>query len=255
MGVRTSLQLRADRRSRDLRRGLGVELRSNREDQGVSQRQLASAAGIDPSHLARIEAGAVAASVEVLERLAVALGGDLSVRFYPGTGTGLRDRFQAPIVERLLRDLHSAWTASPEVAVHRPARGVIDIVLWRCDRDEPLAVATEVQSQIRRLEQQLRWAQLKSESLPSAQLWPFLAADGEPTVSRLLVIRSSEATRAIARQHAATLAAAYPARTADAVTSLLTGGRWPGAAIVWADVVGSRVTIRASPPRGVVLGR
>lgn len=33
------------------------------------------------------------------------------------------------------------------------------------------------------------------------------------------------------------------------------GGQWPGSALLWADVQGGRVTIRRSPPRGVLVGR
>ena len=60
MPTRTKAQLVADRRSRELRRALGIDLRHAREDQGISLRRVAHAAGIDPGHLTRIEAGTVA---------------------------------------------------------------------------------------------------------------------------------------------------------------------------------------------------
>src|SRR4051794_4792427 len=112
MGDRTKIQLAADRRSLNARRALGLASRMNREDQGVGQRALAAAAGIDPGHLARIQTGVTGASLEVLERVAAALGGEMSVRFYPGAGTALRDRYQAAIAEALLRCLHPAWKPS-----------------------------------------------------------------------------------------------------------------------------------------------
>ena len=181
MAMRTNLQQRADRRSRELRRAIGHDFRQSREDQGIGQRTLARAAGIDPGHLARIESGTVAASLEVLERIAACLGGEVGVRYFPSAGSPLRDRIQAPIVETLLGLLHPTWKPFVEVVVHRPARGVIDVVLAR--PNEGTVVAVEVHSQIRRLEQLLRWSNLKRESLPTAELWPYLAAISPPATS------------------------------------------------------------------------
>jgi transcriptional regulator with XRE-family HTH domain len=253
MGNRTNLQLLADRRSRDARRAIGADIRSNREDQGVSQRRLAAAADVDCGYLARVEAGTAGTSLEVLQRLATALGGEVSVRFFPGTGSPLRDRFQAPIVEELVRALHPCWRPSLEVPVYRPARGVVDVVLARTDT--ATIVAGEVHSQVRRLEQQIRWSHLKSDSLPSADLWRFVAVDEPPTVSRLLILRSAPATREVVRDYAATIATEYPARSAAAYDSLVEGAPWPGAALLWADVEGDAVRLRRVPPRGVPVGR
>ena len=58
-------------------------------------------------------------------------------------------------------------------------------------------------------------------------------------MSRLLVLRSTVATRELARQFEATLAAAYPARTADVVNALTSAdGHWPGDGIVWMHLDG-----------------
>jgi len=251
MPTRTRAQITADRRSRELRRALGTDLRHAREDQGITLRRVADAAGIDPAHLTRIEGGNVAASVEVLQRVAAVLGGDVGVRYFPGTGATLRDHIQAAIVEALISGAHRVWRRAPEVAVHRPARGVIDLVLWRADK--PTVVAVEVHSQIRRLEQLIRWTNLKRESLASSDLWPMLAPDDAAPTSSLLVLRSTAATRGIARDHAATLAAAYPADSRLAAESLLQGSAWPGSAIVWADYGNGAATIRPVPPGGVGL--
>ena len=136
--------------------------------------------------------------------------------------------------------------------VYRPARGFIDVVF-----DEPtqaVAIATEIQSRIDRLEQQIRWAQDKAQSLPSSEMWRFL--DGDRSISRLLVLRSTDVTREIARRFDATLAAAYPSSARDASLALTTAQTaWPGAAVLWADVHGDSVRILDHPPRGVELGR
>src|SRR5918998_6909189 len=115
MAVRTKLQQAADRRSLELRRALGTDLRHAREDQGLGQRRVAQAAGIDPGHLARIETGTVAASAEALQRVAAALGGEVGIRYFPSAGSPLRDRLQAAIAEALVQRLHACWIPSLEV--------------------------------------------------------------------------------------------------------------------------------------------
>jgi hypothetical protein len=113
-------------------------------------------------------------------------------------------------------------------------------------------IATEVHSQVRRLEQQLGWARMKAESLPSADFWRFTDS---PSVGQLLVIRSTRATRELVRRFEATLQAAYPAPVAAAVAALAGTDPWPGNALLWADVTGDTVRILDRPPRGVTLGR
>ena len=79
-----------------------------------------------------------------------------------------------------------------------PFIGVIDIVLT--DRSSPVTIAVEVYSELRRLEQQIRWSAEKADGLTSR-----LSRDDPAsprTVSRLLVLRSTTATREIARTFA-----------------------------------------------------
>jgi DNA-binding XRE family transcriptional regulator len=185
----------------------------------MGQAAVARHAGITRSHLSMIEAGTRAPSWPVLTRIAAVLGSDLSVRLFPGREPRLRDRFQAPMVEALLKMLPDRWSRAVEVAVHRPARGFIDCVI--SDRDMPRIVSIEAHSEIRRLEALIRSAIDKSESLPSSDLWPFLSAGtARPPIHRVLLLRSTAANREIARSFAATLSAAYPARTAEVVAAL-----------------------------------
>jgi hypothetical protein len=129
---------------------------------------------------------------------------------------------------------------------------VVDVVLARADRGEFIAV--EVHSQVHRLEQLIRWASLKCESLPSSQLWQAL---GGPiaTASSCLILRTTSANRSIVMEYEQTLAAAFPASTAAAIASIRDGRPWPGAALLWADVEQGAATLRSSPPRGVNVGR
>ena len=218
----------------------------------MSVRRLAQEASIDAGYLSQLFAGLRSPSTAVLVALTTVLGADLSIRVYPTTGPTVRDAIQARIGEELLRIAAPSWKRSIEVPVYRPARGFIDIVF-----DEPLqsvAVATEIQTRIDRLEQQIRWAQDKAQSLPSSDMWRFMSQ--ERSISRMLVLRSSQATRAIARRFSSTLAAAYPAATDEVFTALTVPSTpWPGPGVLWADVRGNEVRVLDRPPRGITLGR
>ena len=249
----TRLQRDARRRSEELRRGVGEAIRRLREDAGLTKTAVAVAAGIDPSYLTLIEAGRREAGYEVVAAVGAVLGADLSVRLFPNTGPRIPDRIQAAMGEALLPTLHPRWTTPSEVPVFRPARGVIDIVL--SDRT-PTIVAGELQSEMRRLEQQIRWHREKEASLPSAELWRFIAADREPATSRLLVLRSTSTMRDLATTYEATLHAAYAARAADILAALQTAAApWPGPGIIWVRVDGGVGRLMDGPPRGVGLGR
>ena len=223
-----------------------------RLDAGLSQRRLAEMASIDHGFLSLIERGLREPSLAVLVAIATALGGDVSVRLFPGTGPRLRDPIQARITEALVRILDPRWTRLVEVPVHRPARGVIDLV--EHDRAAGTVIATEVQSELRRLEQQRRWSNEKAGSLPSADFWRFVEEDA--TIDQLLVLRSTRANRQLAERFAETLAVAFPASPIDAYRALTTPDvPWPGSSILWARVEGDAALILESPPRRVPAGR
>jgi transcriptional regulator with XRE-family HTH domain len=251
-GARTKLQVQADRRAEEGVRALGAEIRRFREDAGLPKAAIARIAGIHPTHLRLIEEGQRDASASVLGRIAAALGSDYSRRLFPSSGPPIRDRFQARMVEAFLRELPPGWTRSVEVAVHRPVRGVIDAVLGHpAGRD---VVAVECQSELRRLEQQIRWALAKSEALPSSAVWPFFAPDlaEPPAISSILLLRSTRATRELARTFRETLAVAYPAGPADLLRALADANvPWPGSGIIWVRLDGTRATILPGWPRGV----
>lgn len=74
----------------------GEDIRRLRTESGVSLAQLGSVVGVHKSHLARIEGNHVQPSLEVLTAIGVALGADLNLRYFPGSGpastTGARPR-------------------------------------------------------------------------------------------------------------------------------------------------------------------
>jgi transcriptional regulator with XRE-family HTH domain len=229
----------------------GETVRRLRLDAGLTRSALGRHANVDPSYLARIEAGTVVAPIATLTAIGVALGCDSSFRYFEGAGPRLHDRFQAPMVETFLGAVATdRWHAEVEVTTTGPSRGVIDVVLD--DRQTSVTIATEMQSGIHRLEQQIRWMHAKAEGLALQRLAEGPGRD----VSSLLVLRSTVDTRAIAARYATTLATAFPARVTDMLAALTTSsGRWPGPGLLWMRVERGIATLLDAPPRGVTLGR
>ena len=240
----TTIERTGARRALRIHEEVASQVRRAREDAGLSLRHLARSAGVSHSSLLALERGSHDPTTEVLARVSAALGLDLSVRLYPNTGPLVRDHLQAAMIESLSRIIHERWRPTPEVAVQRPVRAFIDLVL---ETNAPPLVATEVQSELRRLEQQIRWSKAKADALAEAR--------GQPT-SSLLLLRSTRRTRAVVAEFAATLRAAYPASVADTYASLIANGvPWPGAALMWCRVEQGQATILDRPPRVIDVGR
>lgn len=257
MGRTTFEQVIADRQ-RQHRRAIGEEIRVAREDAGLSIRAVARAAGIDPSHLSRVEAGDRGMSQDALVAVASAIGCRVSTKLFTTDGPRLRDHLQARMVEAVVGAAHRRWRPRLEVGVYRPVRGVIDLVL--ADVEHPDLVAGEAHSQLRSAEGQLRRAGEKADGLGAAAAWSWEedgAAGGvgtrdAPRLSRLLVPRSCRATHDLVRTLPHLFRAAYPADPAVAYAALTTSGpRWPGDAILWVTIHGAATKVIDGLPRSL----
>jgi transcriptional regulator with XRE-family HTH domain len=245
----TRLQRHVHTRQRDLRRALAIELRRVLAIERVSLRALGREIGVDPSHLSHVLAGDSAISHDALVAVATGLGYDVSVRLFESTGPRVRDRIQVRMIEALLDALDPRWIPRLELAVHRPVRGVIDVVLQ--DREAPVCVAGEAHSALASVEGQIRWAGQKAEALDSARGWPWTGDLVAPRVDRLLVLRSCTANHALVAELAATFRTAYPADTGDAVAALRGAAAWPGSAIAWVHLDGAQTRLMDEAPRSV----
>ena len=227
--TRTRLQLEADRHAATLRLRLVEDLRRLRDDAGVRQADIARIAGVSPSLLSRLEAGECRPTLETYARIAAALGADLAARVYPQTGPRIRDRHQARMAEVLIGSLHPRWQVTPEVAVRSPVRGWIDLALH--DPGAQLVVAGELESELRRLEQLIRWSAQKADAIGAG--------------SRLLVVRWTRHNRAAVEAARRLLREAYPADPRDALDALTGTATWPGPALVWARIDRGRADLVA----------
>jgi transcriptional regulator with XRE-family HTH domain len=105
----------ADRRSEQLLRVIGRDLRDTRLNRGLSQRSVAAVTGVEQAEISRIERGQrPGATARTLARLATALGLELSMRMFPA-GEPIRDKAHAALLERLRRAVGDLWTWAAEV--------------------------------------------------------------------------------------------------------------------------------------------
>ncbi len=256
MSGRSRFELDVERRADDVRRSFGADLQRICSDTGLTHAALARAAHLGADTVSRLARGRRDASIETLARISVALGAEVSIRLVPGAGIPIHDAVQARMIEAFVGSLHRRWVAHLEVAVRTPARGSIDLVLG--DRDGLDLVAAEFQSGIRRAEQTIRWSNEKAAALSTTELHRMAAGSaaepGRPTVSRLLVLRSTVRTRAIVRELPLVFESAYPASAADAVAALRDGVRWPGSAIIWMQVRGRHAHLMEGVPRELRAG-
>jgi transcriptional regulator with XRE-family HTH domain len=226
---RTRLQVDADRHALGLRRRLAEDLRQMRLDAGASQHAVARMAGVDQSVVSRVESCSLDLTLETYARIAAALGADLAARVYPNTGPRIRDRHQVRMAEVLIASLHPRWQVTPEVAVRRPVRGWIDLALE--DPGAHVVVATELESDLRRIEQLIRWSAEKADAIGAG--------------SRLLVVRWTRANRAAAEAARRLLRQAYPADPRDALEAITATAAWPGPALIWARIDRGRAELVA----------
>jgi hypothetical protein len=245
-----ALERQVHARLRRLVRSIGEDLERLRVDTGATKAAVANAAGLDRTFYGRMERGDAHASLETLVAVGIAMGADVSIRLYPDRGPRLADRHSARMIDVTLRALAPVWRSHLEVRVERPVRGYIDVLLER--RDQPLIVVAESESMLPRLEQQIRWASERAAAIASSDL---VGPGPIPEVSKLLILRSTERTRGLARTFESILRTAYPARAREAVDSLRTGSTWPRDAIIWIRLEGDRVELLDGPPRGVSVGR
>jgi transcriptional regulator with XRE-family HTH domain len=106
-------------RARDLVGMAARDILATRLSAAVSQDIVSDAAGMSRAKYGRIERGEEPeVSVASLARIGVALGQDLSLRFYP-TGDAVRDAGQLALIERLRRRCHPSLTFHTEVPFPR----------------------------------------------------------------------------------------------------------------------------------------
>ena len=195
---------------RRLQAELGAELREARLARGLRQIDVARAMGASHARISRVEQGQLRdLAVADLARHAATVGLHLHARFYPASG-GLRDAAQLDLIRRLRRRIGDRWTWQLEAPLNIPGdRRAFDALL----RQGETTIAVEAITRLRDAQAQLRAATRKQR-------------DGQ-TTRLIMLVKASEANRAVLASAADVLVTAFPLAT-RATLAALTAGHDPG---------------------------
>jgi transcriptional regulator with XRE-family HTH domain len=192
---------------------LGRGIRAIRRKKRWTQAQLATKAGLSQAAVSRVERGeALTLSAGVLDRIARAVGANLSIKLY-WNGEDLDrllDAAHAGLVEQVIVLLKAhGWDVVPELTFSEfGERGSIDILAYHAGHRALLVI--EVKSVVPDMQAMLAGVDRK------ARLAPELVRKRGWVVrhtSRLLVLPAESTARRRVERHAATIGQAFPLRT------------------------------------------
>jgi transcriptional regulator with XRE-family HTH domain len=144
------------------------ELRLARTASGLTQAQLARAAGVAQQEVSHAELGRADVSLIVRCRLTAACGYELWWRLYPARTIGLRDSGQLDLAQTIVGAAHTSWTAELEHVVAPGDLRAADILL-----SHPAEVVeVEVERSLVDLQAQLRAAQVKRDVIADRESRP-----------------------------------------------------------------------------------
>jgi transcriptional regulator with XRE-family HTH domain len=204
---------------RRLRLDLVSELRTARQDRGLSLEEVGRAVGRSGSEVGRIERLEVPLDIEQAAALAAVLGYDLSIRTYPA-GDAIRDRAHSELLARLRRQLHPDLLWSLEVPLPTPGdRRAWDAVIRTSNRVAPTwSLPVEAETRPRDVQALQRRLALKLRDAGMSSI--------------LLLLRGSRHNRDLVRLHRADLSVAFPVTGARALDRLRAGLHPGGSALV-----------------------
>ncbi len=155
---------RGTQRASRSRTELAGEVRHSRVGYGLSQAEVARAAGISKSQLSRIERAQVqTVSVLVLARLLAVLGMELSARAYPA-GQPIRDKAHRALLERLRKAMPGSFVWTNE----RPLPAAGDQRAWDAAvKKDELRLVVEAETRLSDLQSVERRLRLKLRDDPS----------------------------------------------------------------------------------------
>ena len=190
---------------------LGLELREARLAHGLSQVEIASAAGLSQPEVSRLERGLVPhAAIVDIARLLSLVGLELSARAYP-SGQPLRDAAHVRLLATLRSCLHPtlSWRTEVPIPIDRDLRAWDGFITGPTFR-----IGVEAETRIRDLQALTRRIGLKQRDSNVDHV--------------ILLLAGTRWNRGLVRSHAADLATQFPSASRDVIAALH-AGRDPGA--------------------------
>src|SRR4051812_5512476 len=221
MTVRREAINAGDRELRWTARRFGDDFRELRLRAGVSQAAVARSIGVDRSVVTRLERGDATVGNPIRARAAACLGADFRLQIYSQRAPMIFDAAHARVIERLLSAAHSRWHPVVEAPVPGPGRRSVDVQLE--DGDDMILI--EVETRVRRLEETIRALHGSRASVSSRP---------DVRVHSVLILPPTRHHRSLVLAHRATIAAAFPVRSAALAACLRSAaGGWPGDGILF----------------------
>jgi transcriptional regulator with XRE-family HTH domain len=239
-GVRRSqLAVTAARRNQEQRARIGGEIQAMRERRGWTRTELARRAGIGRMVESRVERGTTNLDLEVLQRVAVALGRPLLVTFGRDIVEGPADAGHLAIQELVLRLGRVAGYSGSFELPSRPAEAWRSIDVGLADPLRKRMFLVECWNTIGDV-----GAAARSSERKRADLDEMAAGRWGPgiLVGVLWVVRATARNRALIDRYPEVFRARFPGSSRAWVDCLVTGRDPPAeAGLVWCDVGASRV--------------
>jgi transcriptional regulator with XRE-family HTH domain len=195
------------------------ELRINRVNAGLTQREIADLIGVTQSSISRIEGGRVDDfSVQRLSELASVLGFEISLGLHP-IGDPVRDKGQLAVGRRFDKILADGWRVTDETPL--PGAGELrawDKLLRLVDSSPPYLVGVDIETRIRDIQALTRRTRARER-------------DGE--VDEILIVLADSATnRRLAPELRRSLGDAYANSARALLSGLRSGQRLVGSGVV-----------------------
>lgn len=204
--------------ARDLVIGVGREIVLARTNQGLSVRAAARLAGVSPTTQRRVEAGSPSVRVDVMCRVAAAIGLKVWGKSFPVREPSLRDTGQLRLAEILMRLAHAGLRPVMELGIgnHRS----IDLVLFGAEE----ILAIEIYRLLADFQAQFRAADAKRMELAAAHQRP---------VRLVVAVEDTRRNRRLVAEHAVAIGVALPAGSRAVLNSLRTGTPLGADGLVW----------------------
>jgi transcriptional regulator with XRE-family HTH domain len=210
MATRDDRRIAGRRRGERLGRALTSEWRELRLAAGISQARVSRTVGIARSTYARLERGE-AAEIGLVRAAVItaALGGDLSVKVYPG-GPPIRDIAHVVLLTAFEARLSATWRVRHESPIGPPG----DLRAWDRRLDGVVSVGVEAEVVVRDLQALERRLLLKKRD--------------SGVMRMVLVVRGTRRNRRVLREVLPSLRGTFPLGSREMLEALASG-RDPGA--------------------------
>jgi len=236
---RTRLAGEAERRAREQRLALGSQVRAARERRRWTQAELAERAGVGRLVIGRLERGVGRLDLEVLQRVALALGVSLVVSLGRNLDQAPRDAGHLAMQELVLRLARAAGRAGSFELSTRPAEPWRSVDVGIADDRRCRLIVAECWNTIGDIGAAARASSRKRAEAEAAAVGRW-GADGRADL--VWVVRATARNRRLLARYPEVFATRFPGSSRRWATALTEGGSPPDAdGLVWADIGGTRL--------------